>query len=171
MVLKLKTKIVNKIHQALTLYDPPPPQLPQSHAGLLWNNGSVGISTGCIPAFSHDQIRTYITSLIKLIRDAADLIDSEWRKIEFVCGTFLEPLVRIEVSRTRATWGIIVGLNRINFGGVLAGRDIVIKYQPNLESIRPFFEKCLRDNGEKGILLIHSITNIKLRAIIGIKRY
>ncbi len=161
---------MNDVQQALTLYDPP--QLHQSHAGLLWNNGSVGITTGCIRNLSNDKIRTYIISLIKLMRDAADLIDSRWRKIEFLCGTFFEPLVHIEVNRTSANWGIIVGHQTSVFRGVLlADRNIVIEYQSNLESIRPFFERCLSDNGEVGGVAIHSNKFTSMRAIIGIKRY
>jgi hypothetical protein len=173
MILKLKTMDDG----ALTLYDPPPPQ---PGADLLWNNGSAGISTGCIQDLSYDQINKYIISLVKLIRDAADIIDREGE----VYFTFLKKRnksdIHIRIFKSRTLWALVIG-KEILIGGEIEGENIVKTFFGNRmeeDSIRPFFEKSWRSDGKgaaMGILEIMSIIplipKIKMDAIFGIKRY
>jgi hypothetical protein len=184
MVLKLKTQNVMGAQQALTLYNPPPPF--QTGAHLLWNDGDAGISTCCIKDLSYVEINKYIISLVKLIRDAADIIDREGE----VNLSFSNMYIRIFNNRT--LWALVIAKDDVRggdlgqdglIGGEIEGDNIVKTFvgrRTEESNIKPFFEKSWHSNGKgaaMGIFEIMSgsvpnlISKIKMDAIFGIKRY
>jgi hypothetical protein len=192
MVLKLNTEIVGGIEQALTLYDPLPRPPPQPGADILWNNGSVGNSIHCSQDLSYDQINKYIISLVKLIRDAADIIDREGEVYLRFLGTNHNSDMHIKIFNSRTLWALVIGKDDLIggeigqdglIGGNIEGDNIVKIFhgrRTEESNIKPFFEKSWRSNGKgaaKGIFEIMSgtfpnlISKIKMEAIFGIKNH
>jgi hypothetical protein len=101
LVLKIMTEPADGVESTLILYDPP-----SSAHRTSWDDGKLGNSLECkLEKLSKEEKIQYVLSLIKLTRDAGEIISNgrEFSEILLVIGEFYEIVLHMKILKENSS--------------------------------------------------------------------